>query len=546
MFLPGWREHAWLRLRDKVDFLVIGGGITGAGIMHDAALRGLSVALVEQGDFGSGTSSRSSKLVHGGLRYLKRMQLRITRTACRERDQLTLSSPHLVWKTRFLYPSYSHDKTPGWQVALGLTMYDHLTAVRHRHERIEAGSVRGTVPALASRGLEFGLLYDDAAADDARLVLAVVQGGVLAGGTALSYARVEELLRDGNGRIAGAVVRDGEDGSVHEVHAGVVINATGVWCDNVRALAGSSGGRLRPSRGSHLLLPRDRLPLPVAVTALSPDDGRPIFAVPHPEGTLVGTTDQFHEGSLEDPRPSGEEVAYLLRFCQAAFPGARLSRADICGAFAGVRPILDSGAETPQEASREEEIWEEHGMVSTAGGKLTTFRATAEEVVDAALRLLPDERRELASPVTTAGVALPWRVAPASAVAAVERLGVEREVAAAMVRRLGALALAAAAAADKDDLKPVAEGIDLTPAELVWHMRYNGVVRLEDLLLRRVRIGMWQPRRALEVAPALRPLLRRAAGWTVARWNRELEGLERAISNWLPPERAAAAGRRSR
>ena len=546
MFLPGWRERAWQRLSDRVDFLVIGGGITGAGIMHDAALRGLSVGLVEQGDFGSGTSSRSSKLIHGGLRYLKRMQLRITRTACRERDQLTLSSPHLVWKTRFLYPSYSHDKTPGWQVALGLTMYDHLTPVRHRHERIEAGSVRGTVPTLASRGLEFGLLYDDAAADDARLVLAVVQGGILAGGTALSYARVEELRRDDGGTVVGALVRDCEDNSTHEVRANVVINATGAWCDGVRALAGGAGGRLRPSRGSHLLFSKERLPLAVAVTALSPDDGRPVFAVPHPEGTLIGTTDQFHSGALDDPRPSSDEVGYLLRFCQAAFPGARLAHADISGAFAGVRPILDSTAETPQEASREEEIWEEHGMLSTAGGKLTTFRATAEEVVDAAIRLLPEERRELVSPFSTAGVALPWRVVPADAAVAVERLGAGRDIAAGMVRRLGALAFAAAGGAEKEDLQPVAEGLDLTPAELVWHMRYGGVVRLEDLLLRRVRLGMWQPRRALEVAPTLRPLLRRAAGWSVARWNRELEGLERAIANWLPPDRPAGATRRSR
>jgi glycerol-3-phosphate dehydrogenase len=546
MFLPGWRQRAWQRLEERVDVLVIGGGITGAGILHDAALRGLSVALVDQGDFGSGTSSRSSKLVHGGLRYLKRMQLRITRTACRERDQLALSSPHLVWRTRFLYPSYRHDPTPGWQVALGLTMYDHLTPVRHRHERVEAGSVRGAVPELASRGLEFGLLYDDAAADDARLVLAVVQAGVLAGGTALSYARVEELLRDDAGTVTGAVVRDGEDGAAHRVRAAVVVNATGAWCDGVRALAGGSGGRLRPSRGSHLLFPRERLPLSVAVTALSPDDGRPVFAVPHPEGTLVGTTDLFHDGALADPRPSGDEVAYLLRYCLSAFPGARLSRADVCGAFAGVRPILDSGAETPQAASREEEIWEERGMVSTAGGKLTTFRATAEEVVDAVVRLLPEDRREQVSPVSTAGVALPWRVAPGDATAAVERLGAPQTVAAAMVRRLGALALAAAGGADAPALRPVAEELDLCAAELAWQVRYGGVVRLEDLLLRRVRLGMWQPRRTLEVAPALRPLVRRAAGWTVARWNRELEGLERAVANWMPPERPPAGARRAR
>ncbi len=546
MFLPHWRERAWQRLRDPVDVLIIGGGITGAGVLHDAALRGLSAALVEQGDFGSGTSSRSSKLIHGGLRYLKKMQLRITRTACRERDLLALSSPHLVWKTRFLYPSYAQDKTPGWQVSLGLTMYDNLTPVRHRHERIDADEVRAWYPQVAHRGLEFGLLYDDAAADDARLVHAVVQAGILAGGAALSYARVEELLRDAERQVIGAVVHDLETDEMHRVIARVVVNATGVWCDQVRSLLGGVPSRLRPSRGSHLLFPRERLPVDVAVTGLSPDDGRPVFTVPHPEGTLVGTTDLFHSGALEDPRPSGDEVAYLLRFAQAVFPSARLSHGDIAGAFAGVRPILDSAAETPSEASREEEVWVEEGLVSTAGGKLTTFRATAEEVVDRVLKLLPEGRAEAAYPVATAGAVLPWRVETTEAAEAIQRLGGAADVSAGMVRRLGAMALAAAGVAEPEELRPVADGLDVCAAELTWHLRFGGVVRLEDLLLRRIRLGMWQPRRTLELAPRLRPLLRRAAGWSVARWNRELEGLERAVANWLPPERPAPAGRRGR
>ncbi len=546
MFPPHWRERAWQRLNDPVDVLVIGGGITGAGILHDAALRGLSVALVERGDFGCGTSSRSSKLIHGGLRYLKKMQLRITRTACRERDLLAMSSPHLVWQTRFLYPSYKHDKTPGWQVSLGLTMYDNLTPVRHRHERIDADEVRAWYPQVAHRGLEFGLLYDDAAADDARLVHAVVQAGVLAGGAALSYARVEELLRDAERQVIGAVVRDLETDETHRVIARVVVNATGAWCDSIRGMLGGVASRLRPSRGSHLLFPRARLPIEVAVTGLSPDDGRPVFTVPHPEGTLVGTTDLFHDGALEDPRPSADEAAYLLRFAQATFPSARLSYGDISGAFAGVRPILDSAAESPSEASREEEVWVENGLVSTAGGKLTTFRATAEEVVDQVLKLLPEGLGAAAAPAATAGATLPWRVDPADAADALQRLGAGSAVAAGMVRRLGAMALAASGAAEPEELRPVADGVDVCAAELGWHLRFGGVVRLEDLLLRRIRIGMWQPHRTLELAPRLRPLLRRTAGWNVARWNRELEGLERAVANWLPPVRPAPAGRKVR
>ncbi len=536
MFATGWRERAVRRLGDGFDLLVIGGGITGAGILHNAALRGLSVALVERGDFASGTSSRSSKLIHGGLRYLRRMQLRITRTACRERDLLAMANPHLVWPVRFLYPSYEHDVTPGWQVDLGLAMYDHLTPVRHRHARVEADAASDLSPLLARTGLEFGLLYDDAAADDARLVLAVIAAGVLAGGLALNYVRVEELARDADGRTRGARVTDLETGRLHEVRASVVINATGVWTDEIRGMAGQRRARLRPSRGSHLLFPRARLPLDLALTVLSPDDGRPVFAVPHPEGTLVGTTDLFHEGSLDTPRPTREEVAYLMRVVRHAFPTARLGVRDVAGAFAGVRPVLSSRAETPSDASREEAVWVEDGLLSTAGGKLTTFRATAEKVVNEAIRLLPEERQQQASDASTAAVSFPWRCDPGSAAVAVAALGAGENVARGLVRRLGALALPAAAGTDPSRLRPVADGVDACGAELVWHLRFGGCVRLEDLLLRRVRLGMWQPRLCLEVAPRLRPLLRRAAGWSVARWNAELSGLERAVANWLPPE----------
>jgi glycerol-3-phosphate dehydrogenase len=538
MFVPGWRERAFACLAEPLDVLVIGGGITGAGIFHDAALRGLRVALVERGDFACGTSSRSSKLIHGGLRYLRRMQLGITRTACRERDLLALSNPHLVWPVRFLYPSYAHDATPGWQVNLGLAMYDHLTPAHHRHEQVETTTALDLAPLLAEPGLEFGLVYDDAAADDARLVLAVIAAGMLAGGCAVNYAPVEKICFDRARRICGARVRDLESGAMHEARAHVVVNATGVWCDEVRALAGESGTRLRPSRGSHLLFPQRRLPLDLAVTALSPDDGRPVFSVPHPEGTLVGTTDLFHFDALETPRPSAEEAAYLLRFAQHTFPAARLKRNDIVGAFAGVRPVLSSTAATPSAASREEAVWEEHGMLSTAGGKLTTFRATAEKVTDAAVELLPEQRRHEAGPVRTAATALPWRCRPSATVAAIVKAGVMPRVAEGLVRRLGALALPLVGVAEREALQPLADALDCCAAELIWHMQYGGVVHLEDLLLRRVRLGVWQPRRCLELAPSLRSMLRRAVGWSVPRWNAELRRLETAVANWMPPDAA--------
>jgi glycerol-3-phosphate dehydrogenase len=285
-----------------------------------------------------------------------------------------------------------------------------------------------------------------------------------------------------------------------------------------------------------LLFPRARLPLELAVTVLSPDDGRPVFAVPHPEGTLVGTTDLFHDGPLDDPRPTADEVAYLLRLARHAFPTSRLTSHDVAGAFAGVRPVLSSRAATPSEASREEAVWVEDGLVSTAGGKLTTFRATAEKVVNAAIRLLPEERQQQLAPASNATASLPWRCDPESTVLAVCALGAGENLARGLVRHLGALALPAAASADPELLREVGEGLDVCAAELLWHQRFGGCVHLDDLLLRRVRVGMWQPRRCLELAPKLRPLVRRAAGWSVARWNAELARLEGAVSSWLPPE----------
>ena len=531
-----FRAGAWERLGAGLDVLVVGGGITGAGVFAEAALRGLAVGLVEQHDFASGTSSRSSKLIHGGLRYLKRLQLRITRAACRERDLLALLNPHLVRPLQFLYPAYAHDPTPGWQVALGLAMYDHLTPFRHRHLRLSAPKVRKLVPFLARPGLEFGLVYDDCLADDAQLTFAVVRAGVRAGGVALNYARVEELVQDRRGNVVGVVVRDREDDRVYRLRAHVVVNATGAWCDQLRERLGAPK-RLRPSRGSHLLFPRHRLPLEVAVTGLSPDDGRPVFAVPHPEGTLVGTTDLFHEGPLEDPRPSPQEVAYLLRYVQHAFPQARLTLADVVGSFAGVRPIVDSEAEEPTEASREEAVWVERGMVSVAGGKLTTYRVTAQEVLEKVLALLPEHRRPSVEELPLVSAVLPDRVS-GEALEALERQGVPPVAARGLVRRLGAQALALAAGSEARELLPLEETFGLTPAEVRYHLRFSAVVHLGDLLLRRVRLGMWQPQLAVPFAEKLRTLVRRQMGWSVARWQRELELFANEVANWAPPEGA--------
>lgn len=535
MFYPGWREEALGALEDGFDLVVIGGGITGCGIALDAAQRGLRVLLVEQGDIASGTSSRSSKLVHGGLRYLKQMQFRITRMACHERDRMLQLDPHLVRPVNFLYPAYRGDRTPGWKIDLGLWMYDKLARQPDAHHRVGAEELGRFAPGLLTENLDRALLYRDAMADDARLTLSVAATAAAFGARVLTRSRIDAALRGPDHRVRGVRLTDLETGSSHDVEAGVVVNAAGVWCDAVREALECSGRRLRPSRGSHIVLRRQRLKLEVAVAVPSPDDGRPVCFIPHPEGLLVGTTDLYHDGPLDDPRPTREEIAYLLRCLASVYPSDPPGEEDIVGAFAGLRPILDTHAEDPSEASREEAVWEEEGLVTATGGKLTTWRVMAREAVDAALEVLPEERVALAAPCATEGTALIGLSPPDLAHRIVDRFGIGSDLAEAMVRRLGSLAWTAVEhAGSRRELHPLAPGLDITRAEVRAWIRQGAVLHLEDLVLRRVRLGMWDPESARIIAPRLRGVFQRELGWGFRRWRAELQDLHRSLEAWAP------------
>lgn len=535
MFHPGWREQALTRLDEIFDIIIIGGGINGAGILFDAAQRGLRALLVEREDIASGTSSRSSKLIHGGLRYLRQMQFSVTRTACRERDRMVSLDPHLVQPIDFLYAALEDDKVRGRTVHLGLWMYDRLTRSASKHGHIEPEAIERLAPGLDISSLDRAMTYKDAVVDDAALTLAVAATGFAYGGLVLTRAEVLEAIRDPERIVRGVVVKDHESGEVHEIRAHVVVNATGVWVDNVRDRLSVDGPRLRPSRGAHIVLPSAKLPLEVAVVVSSPADGRPVFLIPHPEGALVGTTDLFHTGSLDDPRPTRDEVSYLLGTVQARFPSAGVSETDIVGAFAGLRPILDTDVEKPSKASREEDIWYEQGMVSVAGGKLTTWRATAESAVDEILNHLPEERASVAGRCLTAGTPLVGVAPPDLSKRLVEGHDLEPEIAAAMARRLGSRAWWAPKLARRArELHPLMDGCDLSLAEVRVHLAVGAALRLDDLLLRRARVGVWNPALAGELAPLLRGTFRKELGWDRRRWARELEGFYAALEGWSP------------
>jgi glycerol-3-phosphate dehydrogenase len=536
MFPLGWRQSTLESLDEPFDLIIVGGGITGCGILLDAAQRGLRPLLLEKGDFSSGTSSRSSKLIHGGLRYLKEMQFRVTRTACRERDRMLALNPLLVRPIRFVYPASHGDRVPGWTVDLGLWMYDRLTHRSDKHAHLESTEVQRLAPGLATERLDRAMIYTDALADDAQLTLAVASTGCAYGGRALSRTRVVEAVRDPTGRVRGVAFEDLESGRLHRVQGHLVINAAGVWVDELRQALGIEGSRLRPSRGSHLVLTTDRLPLGAALTVPSPDDGRPVFLIPHPEGVLVGTTDIFHDGGLDDPKVTRPELDYLLHTLQSHFPDKGLTAKDVVAAFAGLRPILGTHTDNPSEVSREEELWEEQGVLSIAGGKLTTWRAMAEEAVDEALLLLPEEVAEQVEPCYTSGTPL-LGLAPADLATRLLQLapGLDPKVSDAMARRLrNAAWWAVRDAREAEDLRPLTEATDLTAAEVRCHLAFGGVLHLEDLLLRRARLGLWSPAHARTLSSRLRPLFEQAYGWDHQRWSEEEEALDRALEGWSP------------
>ena len=384
----------------ELDLLVIGGGITGAGILRDAAMRGLTAALVDRGDVGAGTSSRSSRLVHGGLRYLEHYQWGLVFEALRERRILLRIAPHLVRRQAFVVPLHRGDRVPRWKLAAGLALYSVLAAGGNvaRPRMLGKAGLLALEPNLRARGLRGGGLYHDAQCDDARLVLATLRGALAHGARAATYAEVTALdIQDG--RVRGAVVHDILDRTRATIQARVVVNATGPWTDRLRRLEDPlAAPLLRPTKGAHVMVRRSRIGHTHGITFTSPIDGRVMFILPWGDLTYIGTTDTDTGGGGRDGPPDlvaadEEDVRYLLRSANAVFPHARLAEEDVLATWAGLRPLLASDPTLPTSAvPREHRVLRgDKGMITVAGGKLTTYRRMATEVVDEALRVLDGE-----------------------------------------------------------------------------------------------------------------------------------------------------------
>ena len=381
------RASRLARLADgSFDLLVIGGGINGAGIARDAAMRGLRVALVERGDFGSGTSSRSSRLVHGGVRYLEHGHLRLVFESSRERRTLLRIAPHLVRPLRFTWPVYRGARVPRWKLSAGLFLYDALSVFRNvrNHRPLDANEVIALEPSVRREELLGGAEYYDAATDDARLTLANVVAAEECGSAVANYASVVRLVRERD-RVSGAEVRDMLSDAELTVRAKVVVNSTGPWTDSVRSLdANSTRDAVRATKGVHIAVPRERLATHAALTLLSPIDGRVMFALPSTATTIIGTTDTPTDEKPDEVRASATDVEYLLAAANLFFPAARLTMRDVVAAWAGIRPLIAAGfTRDPASASREHRIDQSaSGVISVSGGKLTTYRAMSAQVVD--------------------------------------------------------------------------------------------------------------------------------------------------------------------
>ena len=376
--------------RALFDVLVIGGGITGAGIARDAAMRGLSVALVERDDFGSGTSSRSSRLVHGGLRYLEHGDFHLVFESSRERRILLRIAPHLVRPQAFIWPVYEDARVPAWKLAAGLFVYDALSLFRNvgPGRRLDVGTILEMEPAIRQAGLVGGARYFDAATDDSRLTLANARAAAEAGAAVANHVEVHELMTE-RGAVRGAVAIDTLTGRRIPIAARAVVNASGPWSDSIRRLADPHATQsLRRSKGVHVAVPRARVGNQGALTILSPIDGRVMFILPAGPLTIVGTTETDYSGPADRVRATPDDLTYLLRSANAYFPHARLTPEDVVSVWAGIRPLVASNGDgEPGSTSREHAItWTSPGLVTVSGGKLTTYRSMAVEVVDEVVR----------------------------------------------------------------------------------------------------------------------------------------------------------------
>jgi glycerol-3-phosphate dehydrogenase len=523
---PLEREESWQRLETETfDIVIIGGGVVGVGAALDAATRGLRVALVEARDLASGTSSRSSKLFHGGLRYLEQLEFGLVREALRERElMLNRIAPHLVKPVSFLYP-LTHRVWERPYTAAGLFLYDSMggrRSVPGQKHLTKAGALR-MVPALKRDALIGGIRYFDAQADDARHTMMVGRTAAHYGAVVRTSTQVIEFLREAD-RVSGVRVRDVEDGRETDVRAHAVINATGVWTDELQRLAGSRGRfRVRASKGVHIVVPRDRIVSESGMILRT--EKSVLFVIPWRNHWIIGTTDTDWNLDLAHPAATRKDIDYLLEHVNSAL-ATPLTHDDIEGVYAGLRPLLAGESESTSKLSREHAVARvSPGLVAIAGGKYTTYRVMGADAVDAASVDVPGRiQPSITDKVPLVGAdGYHALVNQADQLAA--RYGLHPYRVRHLLDRYGSLVheVLGLARDNPELLKPVPAAPDYLQVEVLYAVSHEGALHLEDVLTRRTRISIEYPHRGVDCAEAVARLIAGVHGWDEDQIKREVE-----------------------
>ncbi len=521
--------------KEDFDILIIGGGITGVGACQDAASRGLKVALIERGDYAIGTSSRSSKLIHGGLRYLAQGDFRVTYESCSERALLQELAPHLVRPMSFLIPIYRWGH--GAQVFLGLWLYDIVSKVKNSrfHKRLSAKKAVEMVPLLETDGLHLAYLYHDCQTNDARLVMEVTKSATSYNAVCCNYLEAIDLVKEKN-VISAVKARDLISNKEIIIRAKQVINATGVWMDKMcQADDPQANSKVRPAKGVHITIDRSRIPTTQALLFESAaNDKRSLFFIPWYEGIIIGTTDTDFKGDIESPTASAEDIKYIVDSTNKVFPNAKLTNKDILATYAGLRPLIDEGGKSTKDISREHRIFEsDSGLISIAGGKLTTYRLMANQLMDFVFKsmktrnLIQNVKPTITDKIFLSGFSSsqPLDKVQKQVKDEARKLGLDETIANHLVEDYGVNAneVLNIVSAKSSLATRLVEKLPFIQAEVIYCVRQEQATRLDDFLVRRTRIAFLTSDQGVSVAAKVAELMAIELNWSVPTKETELQ-----------------------
>jgi len=521
-------KNANTHLEQQWDVIVIGGGIVGAGILQEATRRGFKALLIEQKDFAWGTSSRSSKMVHGGLRYIAQGDIKLTKHSLHERERLLKEAPGLINRMEYYFVVRQRQFPGRYIMGALLSIYDWLAGIKD-HKFLGFKETVEKFPTLRTDKLKGSCYYTDTVVDDARLVMRVIQESIQVGAQVINYTKAKTLLKDPNTKqVIGVTIEDtaneSKENESFNLKSSVVINATGAWADKLRSEVVNEK-RVRPLRGSHLVVAQENLSVDAAITILHPEDKRPVFIFPWEGVTVIGTTDLDHHENLDkEAKISQDEIDYLLQAVDKSFPDNKVTFQDIISTFSGVRPVISSDRDFSKQASkerREHAIWADNGLVTASGGKLTTFRLTAIEAINAAMPWLVSDQKNKHKPVdynddVFTNKSFEQLFKGKLKVSEYEESWLQR-----LVGRYGDNAVLILEQANTEEKQTIGN-TQFCLAECRWAIKHEAVIHLDDLLLRRTRLGLLLKSGAEELFSPLSDIFQQELGWNIAKWQDEV------------------------